>query len=169
MPPLKILHYIKIYQSQLRRGKITLVAFVWLYSTVHFQMLSQIACPRRSIVTLVAFVWFFSTVYFQMFLQSTFITGCIITLVAFVRFFSTVRFQVCTHMARKNRCIITLVAFVRFFPVFTDNSFTKILLHGIIMFKALFHRQQVCPLLLLVLNWESSNVKLPRKRKWKWK
>ena len=27
---------------------------------------------------------------------------------------------------------------------------------------------KVCPLLLLVLNWEHSNVKLPRKRKWKW-
>ena len=33
---------------------ITLVAFVWLLSTVHFQMLPQIACLRRRIVTLVA-------------------------------------------------------------------------------------------------------------------
>ena len=27
---------------------------------------------------------------------------------------------------------------------------------------------KVCPLLLLVLNWENSNLKLIRKRKWKW-
>ena len=38
---------------------VTLVAFVWLFSTVYFQMFPQIACPRRGIVSLVAFVWFF--------------------------------------------------------------------------------------------------------------
>ena len=38
---------------------ITQVAFVWLFSTVHFQMYPQIACMRRCIITHVAFVWFF--------------------------------------------------------------------------------------------------------------
>ena len=42
----------------MRRGIVTLVTFVWLFSTVHLQMLPQIVCPRRCIVTLVAFVWF---------------------------------------------------------------------------------------------------------------
>ena len=37
-------------------GKVTLVAFVWLFSTVRFQMCPQIACLRRGKVTLVAFV-----------------------------------------------------------------------------------------------------------------
>ena len=59
---------------------VTLVAFVWLFSTVCFQMFLQIACLRRALVTLVAFVWVpsnvghidcmcltFSTVHFQMF------------------------------------------------------------------------------------------------------
>ena len=40
--------------------KITLVAFVWLFSTVCFQMSPQIACLRWGIVALVALVWLFS-------------------------------------------------------------------------------------------------------------
>ena len=59
------------------RGRIVeLVAFVWLFSTMCFQMSPQIACLRGCKVTFVAFVWLFSTVYFQM---------CrIVTLVAFL-------------------------------------------------------------------------------------
>ena len=38
-------------------GKVTLVAFIWFFSTVCFKMPHQIACLRRGIVTLVAFVW----------------------------------------------------------------------------------------------------------------
>ena len=37
---------------------VTLVAFVGLFPTVHFQMSSQMACLRRCIATSVAFVWF---------------------------------------------------------------------------------------------------------------
>ena len=47
---------------------VTLVAFVWLFSAVHFQMIPQTPCLRR--VILVAYVWLFSTVPFQMFLQT---------------------------------------------------------------------------------------------------
>ena len=36
-----------------------------------FQMVLQVACLRRCIITLVAFVWFFSTVRFQMYLKTT--------------------------------------------------------------------------------------------------
>ena len=36
---------------------ITLVAFVWLFTTVRFQMSPQIACLRRFILTLVALFW----------------------------------------------------------------------------------------------------------------
>ena len=56
--------------AYLRRSIVTLVAFVWLFSTVHFQMFSQIACMSRGIVALVAFVGLFSTVRFQMCPQS---------------------------------------------------------------------------------------------------
>ena len=63
-------------------------------------------------------------------------------------------------------CIITQVTL--FPPLFIDNPFTKILLHGIIIFKILFHRQgKVCPLLLLVWNCENSNVKMHSKKKTK--
>ena len=68
----------------LRRGKVTLVAFVWLFSTVRFQMYPQMTCPRRGIVTLVAFVRLFSTVHFQMCPQAACLRGCIVTLVAFI-------------------------------------------------------------------------------------
>ena len=70
----------------LRRGIVTLVAFVWLFSTVRFQMLPQMACTRRGIVTLVAFLWLFSTVRFQMYPQMAWIRRCIVTLVTFVWF-----------------------------------------------------------------------------------
>ena len=39
-----------------RRCIVTLVAFVWLFSIVRFQMSPQMACLRRDIVTLAAFV-----------------------------------------------------------------------------------------------------------------
>ena len=42
----------------LRGGIVALVAFVWFFSAVYFQMFSQIACPRKDIFTLVAFVYF---------------------------------------------------------------------------------------------------------------
>ena len=120
-------------------------------------MYLQSACLNRCKVALVAFVWLFSAMDFQMSLQVACIRGCIITLVAFVWIFSTVHFQMCPQMARIRRCIITQVAFVWLSLVFNGNYFSEIL-HGIIMLKVLFHRQQVerfCPLLLLVLNWKN--------------
>ena len=135
-------------------------------------MYLQIACLNSCKVALVAFVWLFSAMDFQMSLQVACIRGCIITLVAFVWIFSTVHFQMCPQMARIRRCIITQVAFVWLSLVFNSNYFSEIL-HGILMLNVLFHRQQVerfCPLLLLVLNWKKSIVKLlrTRKRKWYW-
>ena len=43
-----------------------------------FQLFPQIACQRGCIVTLVAFVWLFSTVCFQMFPQIVCTRGCIL-------------------------------------------------------------------------------------------
>ena len=67
-----------------RRGKVALVAFVWLFSTVRFQMSPQTASQRRGKVTLVALVWLFSTVRFQMCPQMVCRRRGIVTLVAFV-------------------------------------------------------------------------------------
>ena len=47
-------------------------------------MSPQIACLSRCIVTLVAFIWLFSTVRFQMYPQNMCMGSCKVTLVAFV-------------------------------------------------------------------------------------
>ena len=104
----------------MRRGIVALITFVWLFSTVCFQMCSQIACPRRGKVTLVAFFYFsplcifkwparedakshwlhlfFSTVRVQMRPQNVYTRSCIITLIAFVWLISTVCSQMSPHM-----------------------------------------------------------------------
>ena len=74
---------------QMRGCKVTLV--VLLFSAVRFQMFPQIACFNGCKVTLVTFVWFFSTVRFQMCPQIACIRGCKVTLVVFAWLFSTVR------------------------------------------------------------------------------
>ena len=48
----------------LRWCVVTLVAFVWLFSSVCFQVSPQIICQRGCIVTLFAFVWLFSMARF---------------------------------------------------------------------------------------------------------
>ena len=79
--------------TRIRAGIVPLVAFVWLFSIVHFQMFPQISCLNRSKVTLVAFDWLFSTVYFQMRPQSVCIKRCIVTSFAFVRLFALCVFK----------------------------------------------------------------------------
>ena len=78
-------------------------------------MYPRIACPRRGIITLVAFVWFFTTVNFQMCPQKICPWGRIFTSIAFVWLFSGVRFQTLPQIACLRRCTVTLVAFVRLF------------------------------------------------------
>ena len=104
--------------TSLRRGIVALVAFVWPFSTVRFQMSPQMACPRRSIVTLVAFVWLFSTV----------------------------RFQMCPQITYPRRGIVTLVAFVWLngtFSLFLQDFLT--LQPKVIIFRGLFHCVVFCP------------------------
>ena len=67
----------------LRGCIITMVAFVWLYSTMNFQVSPQIACLRGCVITLVAFVWLFTKMCFQMSLQTSNIRWCKVTLIAF--------------------------------------------------------------------------------------
>ena len=93
--------------------KTTQIAFVWLFSTVCFEMRLQMVCPRRCIVTLVAFVKLVYTVCCQMFPQSTCLRGCIVTLVAFVRFFSSVYFQMFPQFTCLKGCIGFIIKFIR--------------------------------------------------------
>ena len=139
-----------------------MVAFGWLFSTVYFQMLPQIAWMRRCRVTLAAFVWLFSTVSFQMLPQMACLRRCIVALVAFVWLFSTVYFQMCR--------IVTLVAFLSSTCLFHWNlnscGFTKISLFTILIH--FWHESSVLPSCKfrfqlrdgMALDWEDRN--------WKW-
>ena len=95
--------------------KLTQVTFVWLFSTVSFQMCPQVTCIKGCKVALVAFVWLFPSVSFQMPRQIACPNWCIITQVAFLRLFSTMYFQMCLQNTCIGRCIFTLVAFVLLF------------------------------------------------------
>ena len=73
-------------------------------------MILQCPCPRWCKVTLIAFVWLRSTMCCQMTLQITSIWGCKVTLAAFVKLFSTVCFQMYPQAACPRRCKDTLAA-----------------------------------------------------------
>ena len=110
-------------------------------------MSSQIALCRKCIVTLVTFVWFFSTVSFYMSLQSTWKRRKKVALVTFVRLFTKMSFQMNSQMACllfpfsivscqmfsqiacSRGCKNTLVTFVRLFSfviVMFFSSLTQI-------------------------------------------
>ena len=76
-----------------------MVAFIWLFFAVHFQMAPQIVNSKGYKVTLVAPVWLFSTVHYQM----------------------------CPQMACMGRGIVTSVTFVRLFSIFLQDFYTDIL------------------------------------------
>ena len=109
---------------------ITLVASVWLYPTVCFQMGPQMAYLRRCIITLAAFVWLFSTVGFQMCPQMVRPRWCIVTLVAFVWLFSTVCHKMYPQAFCIGGCIFTLVAFILpvtvYFLLFLNVNFYEL-------------------------------------------
>ena len=88
-------------------------------------MLPQIACLRRGIVTLVAFVWLFSTVNRQMFLKIASYNGGEIAMDAFVWIFSTVCCQMCPQTARLSRDEVTAVALLGSSPVCVLIRFLK--------------------------------------------
>ena len=130
-------------------------------------MCPQISCFRRCKVTLIAFVWLFSTVCFQMWLQSPSMCRCKVTLVAFIWLVSTVHFQMCPQATFHRGCILTLVALVWTFSfiicvcqgnVYIISTFTEI-----IIFKILIHHHQVGNAVLCVVsgsNWENEDCRL---------
>ena len=97
---------------------VTLVALVWLFSTVGSLMCPQIACMRGCIITQIAFECLSSIVHFQMSLQMVCPRECFITQAAFVWFFPTVCFHVCPQIAFARGRIIALVAFVQPYDIF---------------------------------------------------
>ena len=142
-----------------KRCIVTLVAFVWLLSTVSLHMFPQWTWIRGCIITLFAFVWLDPTVHFQMSPQSACMRGCIITLVAFVWLFSTVRLQVCPQIAFVRGHIIALVAFVQGFSLFHGNF--HILIVYVVIFKNFIHFQFLHSIVLLPMTtwyWGKSEV-----------
>ena len=119
-------------RTWVRAGKVALVAFVWHFSTMCFQMSPQCAYMKRCIVTLVAFVCLFSTVCYQMSPQCACMRGSIVTLVAFVWFYD----------------IVSL--FLQNFPVLQTK---------VIIFKIFFHCQcLLCFAQLAAPNWVKSMI-----------
>ena len=114
---------------------ITLVAFVWLFSTVRFQMCLQIACPRRVIV------WLYSTVCFQMCFQMFSPWGWKVTLVAF--------FSEGLEYFLFFQCII-------FYELPNGMYFLAILNAPIIIIKSFIHHysSSAVPCPILDSNWE---------------
>ena len=116
-------------RTWVRTGKVTLVAFVWLFTTVRFQMFPQITWMIRGIVTLVAFVWLFSTVHLQM----------------------------CPQLAWMRRYKGTLVTYVWFNDIascFLQDCHIFILQTKIIIFKILLHCHCVlCFAQIVASNW----------------
>ena len=119
--------------------KITLVAFVWLFSTMCFHMGPQIAPIWRCICTQAAFVWFFSIVCFQMCPQMACLKGCIVTLVAFVcRIFVCLFFY--TIDINWRLVIFTLITIIRvtFAMLHHDMSLQGTLISVCILAKLTF-------------------------------
>ena len=91
-------------------GKVTRAAFIWLFSSVSFQMCRQMACSLRGYtVTLVAFVWFFSTVRFQMFTERAWVSAGKVTQDAFfcVRYQMVLKMPVCeSHKAARQLLLL---------------------------------------------------------------
>ena len=139
---------------------ITLVAFVWLFSTVYFEMSPQSTWIRVCIFALHAFVWFFSTVCFQMCPQAVCPRWCKVALVTFVRLFPIVCFQMSPQMVCPRRCKVTLVAFVWFHIWSPHNNDTSLI--------NLFHVLSVVPCPMVALNWSKLKTKRCRDQKWKW-
>ena len=77
-----------------------------------FQMSFQIDCTKWPIITVVAFIWLFSCVSFQMCIQVARVFAFKSTLVAFFRFFLTVYFQMHPQIANKVWGILTLATCV---------------------------------------------------------
>ena len=142
---------------------VTLVAFVWLFSTVCFQMCPQTVCLKRGKVALVAFVRLFSTMRFQMCLQIACPRRVIVWL------YSMVCFQMCFQMFSPWGWKVTLVAFLSegieyflffqciiFYELPNGMYFLAILHAPVIIIKSFIHHysSSAVPCPILDSNWQ---------------
>ena len=158
----------------LRRGIVTLVAFVLLFSTVRFQMFLQTPYLRRGIVALVALDLSLLCI-FCVLSQMAIIRVSIVTLVAFVLLFSTVRFPRLPQMAfimMQSRIGCTCLTFLHCaFSNDPSNSvpekwyshtgcicFTFLHIAFYMLPQMIFTRGRICCICLTFLHCTSSNV-----------
>ena len=66
MPIGSMIFLVSPQMAYLNRCKIALVALVWFFSTMSFDMFPQTVCPGRYKIALIAFVIFLAGVSFQM-------------------------------------------------------------------------------------------------------
>ena len=135
-------------------------------------MSTQRACLREDKVTLIAFVWLYSTVCFDMSPQIACVGGCIVTKVAFVWLFPTVRFQMPPHIACPRECRVTLVAFVWFFHCASSSVSSNCLsqrmdwLHSLDFFPSFLFVIGTFSSTLFSLNWFISKFDLSPSNNW---
>ena len=147
-----ILKYLLLHRMRYVEHKVILpfLQSICLFSTVRFQMCTQIACICSCKVTLAAIVGLFPTVCFQMYPQIACLGRCIITQVAFVCLFSTMGFQMCLQITFVRGHIIALVAFVQGFSLFHGNF--HILFVYVVIFKSFIHFQFLHSIVLLPMT-----------------
>ena len=86
-------------------------------------MFPQIVFTRGCKITLVAFVWLLSTMRFHMVPQRTYLSGCKVAPTEYVRLFPTVHFQMCSQTPGMKCSKLALTASVWLFTsVFLSNS-----------------------------------------------
>ena len=101
---------------------ITLVAFLCLFSTVHFQICPQIVCLKGFIITLAAFVRLFPNMCFQMSTQRSWIRASKLTLVAFFLLFASVRLRINPQMACMRRCIVLVKHWIPMLSISSERQ-----------------------------------------------
>ena len=149
-------------------------------------MCLQIACIKGRIITLVAFVWLFSSVCLQVCFQVACLRGYIFALVAFVWLFSSVNLNVCFQVACSRGYILTLAAtdWSLSSPSFCHSPgsfYIEVDFCRIIIFKIMIHNFQQAseekgckidphsigvPWVLMLLDNNITRFEL--KDKWKW-
>ena len=109
-------------KSQMMAGKVCLLTSdVFCCCFILFQLSPQITCPKRCNITLVTFLWLFSTVRFSCRLKLLYSTvcfqmcpqfdcpcGCKVRFVAFVQPFSIMCFQMYFQITCPSRCKVTM-------------------------------------------------------------
>ena len=117
---LTFLHYVfsNVYSNS-NSNSLSLVEFVWFFSTVCFQMSPKTACLRRCIVTLAAFVWHFPLLVFKWVLKSPVWEYAKSHWLHLFDFSPLCVFK----WVLKSYCIITLVAFVWLFKWILKHEF----------------------------------------------